>query len=605
MTTDNNTSETTPAEVKVVTVRERLRKPEMEELNDFRVVLYIIWQTLGFKKPTRVQLEIADFLQNGDSSLPLSAKDYQIIMAFRGVGKTWVTAAFVCWCLLMDPTLRILVVSKSGDKAKEILAFSRRLIREIPIFQHLDPSNTDLDTTEAFNVVGCGADVQPSFKSLGIKGQLPGNRADILIPDDVETIDNSLTQTQRADLDKRVAEFVNIRKPGGLINMLGTPQSQDSMYERQSVESGGVYNIRIWPARYPTPKMRANPRYFNRVAPRIRDDWDTNKVGKITDPERWTEEILLNNEIANGSAGWALQFMLDASLADAEKYKLKLRDLMILDWDGTKVPVDVVHGTSKEINDLENPGFPGDKFYAPIYTSEYFDELTKVHMAIDPSGNGADQTAYAVGGVLNGKAFLLEWSGTRAEFTKRFELLASVAKRWGVHKVLVEKNHGGGLFTSNVKGALEKAGVGCEVEEFNSVGNKEARIINTLEPITAGHKLVVRKAIVQQDMEGTDEEKQDEWASQRRGLYQFTRITPEKRSLKFDDKVDVLAMLVNSLQDELGMEIDGSEEEHKQRVRQQLLNEFLANMKQSSTESGGGLFDLLAMGNGQDEYVEF
>ncbi len=66
----------------------------LEELDhkirsDFRVFLTLVWKELDLPKPTRAQLSIADYLQNGPKRLQISA--------FRGVGKSWITAAFVLW----------------------------------------------------------------------------------------------------------------------------------------------------------------------------------------------------------------------------------------------------------------------------------------------------------------------------------------------------------------------------------------------------------------------------------------------------------------------------------------------------------------------------
>ena len=69
---------------------------------DFRKFMYLVWKTLNLPDPTPVQYDIAKYLQNS----PKRA----VIEAFRGVGKSWITSAFVCWILLNDPQKKILVV---------------------------------------------------------------------------------------------------------------------------------------------------------------------------------------------------------------------------------------------------------------------------------------------------------------------------------------------------------------------------------------------------------------------------------------------------------------------------------------------------------------
>jgi hypothetical protein len=71
---------------------------------DFRNFLWAVWRHLGLPEPTPVQYDIAHFLQHGPRRL--------VIEAFRGVGKSWITVAFVCWLLYCDPQLKIVVVCR-------------------------------------------------------------------------------------------------------------------------------------------------------------------------------------------------------------------------------------------------------------------------------------------------------------------------------------------------------------------------------------------------------------------------------------------------------------------------------------------------------------
>jgi len=62
-----------------------------------------------------------------------------IIEAFRGVGKSWITSAYVVWLLYMNPQLNISVVSASKTRADVFTPFTLRLINEMPILAHLKP----------------------------------------------------------------------------------------------------------------------------------------------------------------------------------------------------------------------------------------------------------------------------------------------------------------------------------------------------------------------------------------------------------------------------------------------------------------------------------
>ena len=59
--------------------------------DDFKLFLQALWDQLDLPHPTRAQYAIADYLQSGPKRLQ--------IQAFRGVGKSWITGAYVLWTL--------------------------------------------------------------------------------------------------------------------------------------------------------------------------------------------------------------------------------------------------------------------------------------------------------------------------------------------------------------------------------------------------------------------------------------------------------------------------------------------------------------------------
>ena len=68
--------------------------------------------------------------------------------------------------------------------------------------------------------------------------------------------------------------------------------------------------------------------YQGRLAPFIELNRATQET-LPTEPDRFTKIDLMEREASYGKAGFALQFMLDTTLSDADKYPLKLvRPLM-------------------------------------------------------------------------------------------------------------------------------------------------------------------------------------------------------------------------------------------------------------------------------------
>ena len=190
----------------------------MDELKDFRNFLYLCWKQLNLPDPTPIQYDIADYVQNGPKR--------RVIQAFRGVGKSWITSAYVCHQLLMDPTKNILVVSASKQRSDDFSTFTLRLIHEMSILEHLKPREDQRNSKVAFDVGPAPASHAPSVVSKGITSQITGSRADLIIADDVESLNNSATQMMRDKLLETIKEFDAVLKPEGEILYLGTPQTE-------------------------------------------------------------------------------------------------------------------------------------------------------------------------------------------------------------------------------------------------------------------------------------------------------------------------------------------------------------------------------------------
>ena len=250
----------------------------VDELKDFRNFLFVVWTHLNLPEPTPVQYDMAEYLQSGEKRI--------VIEAFRGAGKSYITSAFACHQLYLNPEVKILVVSASKIRADDFSTFTMRLIQEMPILQHLIPKEGQRQSKISFDVGPAKASHSPSVKSAGITGQLAGSRADIIIADDIEIPNNSLTQTMRDKISEAVKEFDAVLKPDGRVVYLGTPQTEMSLYE---VLPERGYKVRIWPSRYPKGTIK----YGGKLAPFIYDKLtdDPELIGAPTDPKRFGTEL--------------------------------------------------------------------------------------------------------------------------------------------------------------------------------------------------------------------------------------------------------------------------------------------------------------------------
>ena len=519
---------------------------DQDPLSDFRKFLFVCWQHLNLPDPTPVQYDIAKHIQNGEKRI--------IVEAFRGVGKSWITSAYVVWLLYMNPQLNILVVSASKTRADDFTTFTLRLINEMPILQHLIPHSDQRQSKISFDVGPANASHAPSVKSVGVTGQLAGSRADVLIADDIEVPNNSATQGMRDKLSEAVKEFDAILKPNGRIIYLGTPQNQESLYNKLPDRG---YKVRIWPARYPNEDQLVS--LGDKLAPRVRRELDDDPelVGKSTDPDRFNDYDLAEREASYGRSGFALQFMLDTRLSDAERYPLKVSDLVIMDIPTQEAPEKVSWASGEQyvVQELPNVAFNGDHYHRPMYISDQFVEYSGSVMSIDPSGRGKDETGYAVVKMLNGYLYVRRCGGVAGGYSEEaLQKLSLIAKEEQVNEIIVESNFGDGMFNQLITPVLSKIHP-VTLSEVRHNTQKEKRIIDVLEPVMNQHKLVIDKKVIKQDYEST-QHLPPEQSLRYQLMYQLTRVTAERGALSNDDRLDSLAMAVQYWVDAMAQDAD-------------------------------------------------
>lgn len=502
---------------------------------DFVFFLFVLWKALSLPVPTRCQIDMAKKLSAGDNRR-------FILQAFRGIGKSFITCAFVVWKLWNNPDLKFMIVSASKERADANSIFIKRIIDLMPQLQELKPKQGQRDAVISFDVGPAKPDHSPSVKSVGITGQLTGSRADILIADDVEVPGNSATQAARDRLSELVKEFDAILKPGGTVIYLGTPQTEMTLYRQLE---GRGYSTTIWPARYPRDEKDWKS-YGDRLAPMLQAELESDPERYYwlpTDEVRFDDEDLKERELSYGKAGFALQFMLNPNLGDAEKYPLKLRDLIVADLDPESSPMvyQWLPNLQNKREDVPNVGLMGDSYHTYQTVGSAFSSYTQKILVIDPSGRGKDETGYAVLYQLNGYIFVMEAGGMRGGYEdSTLEALAKIGRKWKINEYVIEGNFGDGMYLELFKPVAARIHMAA-VTEVKSKGQKELRICDVLEPIMGSHRLIVNSSTIVSDYQ-TAADKDGVRNPIYSLFYQMTRISRERGALAHDDRLDALAI---------------------------------------------------------------
>ena len=547
------------------------------QLKDFKNFLYLAWKQLNLPDPTPLQYDIADYMQHGDKRA--------IVQAFRGCGKSWICSAYVVHQLLMDQSLNILVVSASKTRSDDFSVFCMRLINEMPILQHLRPKDSQRQSKISFDVGGAPASHAPSVKSLGITSQLTGSRADIIIADDIEVPNNAATMVMREKLSEQVKEFDSILKPDDTskVIFLGTPQTFDSIYTKLQ-ERG--YNSRIWPATHITQSH--NEKIYDGNVANI--CVDPEMEGRSTEPLRFSDVDLAERKISYGSAGFTMQFLLDSKLSDVEKFPLKISDLIVTSIDNEVAPERYVWARDPDRewdSSVPNVAFAGERYYRPFKTLGDMVPYTGSVLAIDPAGRGRDETGYAVCKILNGTLYVPAAGGLSGGYSEdALVQLAELAKEHKVNYIVTETNFGDGMFNELIKPVLTRI-YPVSIEEVRHSTQKEKRIIDTLEPVMAGHRLVVDPDVIKDDFQ-TIQKYPHESQLKYSLFYQMSRLTRDRGAITHDDRLDALSIAVAYWTEQLAQDAEVKMAERKV----EMLDAELQKFQDSYFKNKGGAASL-------------
>lgn len=539
-----------------------------EHYKDFGDFLHDVQLEVYGWETTDVQFDIGEFLQYGGQ--------YIMIQAQRGQAKTTITAIFAVWTLIHNPAARILIISAGSKKANEISKGVILLLNAMPILNCMKPDRNagDRTSTEAFDVHYTlrGDGMNPSVACLGITSNLQGYRADLLIPDDIESSKNALTQVQRENLMHLTKDFTSICSEGRII-YLGTPQSIDSVYNSLP---GRGYKVRVWTGRYPT--FEEEKEYGDTLAPfitsRMKDEPELRTGGGILGDlgrpidSRLNEELLQFKALDQGLAYFKLQHMLCTKLSDLERFPLKMRDLVFMHLNEEQAPGKIVW---QPRNDLLIPNPPGstlqEEMYRPGHISDDMYNYASKMMYVDPAGGGknGDETAVVVIGFLHGYIFLIDCVGFPGGLREDvYNGLSALAWRYKVNLIQVEQNFGHGALAAAWRVPLDEYYTlasqneelrGPVIEDVWESGQKETRIASILEPVISRHHLIINEKLIKQDIENTQK-----YPLERRSTYQLfhqiSRLTLDRDSLLHDDRVDALAGGVAHFVDRIAQDAD-------------------------------------------------
>lgn len=527
--------------------------------DEFPFFLAETWVTVGLPHPSRIQMDMAEWMQSGPKN--------RGILGFRGLSKTWITLAYIAWRLFRNPNERILLCSATMGHSRNSLRLIRRWLEKVVYLNHLLPNHEKghRDSAEQFDVGPSKDDRIASVTAIGITGQLPGLRASIILADDVETPENTITHDTRARNLTRCEEFENIALPGADILYLGTPHHEESLY-KELIERG--YSFRTYPVEYPSADTPVPC-----LAPLLADDLakGTAKPGQPVWPERFGREFILGKKI-RGKSSFAMQFQIRWDLSDSEKYPLRLSDMIVMPVHRDKAPISIAWGQRTNAGstavDIPSVGLGSDRFYAPVMTDDTWREFFSTKAALDPAGAGSDEMAWAIAAQLHGYIFVKHSAAVTGGATQQnLEQIVLSLRDHNAKELYVETNFGGDMLIRLLEPVMLRfslkpeehpafpLGWSCAIFGVHSTGQKEVRIIDALEPVLNQHRLIVDPSV----------------ANDSTLMRQLTRITRDRGCLEHDDRIEALSAVVFQHRDALNQDASKMAKSYSERLQAERL----------------------------------
>ena len=480
---------------------------------DFTLFADVIFRsTLELGPLTKVQRNICGVLQeNKDPRLFLSC--------FRNLGKSYILALFSIWKLYNDPNEKILVISATYPRAKDFVRFCKDVMTKTPILSNMAEvrGSKNRSSINEFDIVGAKTSQFASLKAVGITGQLTGSRATTVIFDDVEIVSNSQTEASRAKLTDAVREANALLLPKGFIYIIGTPQSRFSIYN----DLDGFKTIK-YPIYYPHWGYQNLAPYLDK----LRQE-NPELIGEITDPERFTKEDIEARKVSYGASLFQLQYQLDTTLTDADRFPLKTTDCRVTPVDDDRYYI--------EYQDVGKNDYKQVEYTDLRPTSTYLVKYENKILAVDPCSRGLDEFVAVCMFVGGGRIFIKDAYYRKDGLSNEtMRGLIDFANHHGVKNVIAEQNYGGGLWSKLLtKHIMEsEKDLGITVEDTFSRGKKADRIIASCEPFLNSGKLVFDTDYFQKELSNP----------QYNLFQQMQTVEPAHIWSKYDDRVDALSI---------------------------------------------------------------
>ena len=219
-------------------------------------------------------------------------------------------------------------------------------------------------------------------------------------------------------------------------------------------------------------------------------------------------------------------------------------------------------------------GMHGDLVYEPMWISNEYVEYQQTAMFIDPAGRGSDETAICVASICNGFIWIHLLEGLEGGYDDFvLKKISNFVNEFNLKLIMVESNYGDGMFNKLLHPVIAERCGQVAIEEYKVSGQKEKRMLESIEPVMAQHRLVIDKKAIKQE------------ETQR----QITRLHGARGALRHDDRIDVLSAAVSFWKENLSVDVDNQVAKNKERLRLEEVDDWAKNFRAANAIGHGAV----------------
>ncbi|KXJ63003.1 transcriptional regulator [Achromobacter xylosoxidans] len=428
----------------------------------------------------------------------------RVLQVFRGAAKSTIYAVYKAWQLYCDGTWVSLIWAADGQLAKKLTRDSINVLRRHPLCGGMLPTKPG---SQMFWVSGSNDPRNASMTAVGVNQNVVSARARDIDYDDVEVPKNIKTADARENLRAKIQEATFILVPGGQETYIGTPHTHDSIYP-EMIASGAAsltiplledqirYEDTTKRTRYPVPfKPAADGLYVMlgiykhaRLLVEGRDyRYERGEVvfakppgGAVLDiyarcawPERFTRaEIEIRRKKTRTLNYWDSQYQLQAKPIKESRL------------DPEKIKPYAVHPRVERANRgvrmmLGNVQIVSARAYWDCALGKIRGDVSAFSLVLD---DAAGNIYWHVAEAMMGE--FAEFSDARNAKIVGGQVMQACAliERFNIPNVYVETNGNGAFVPQLLRQALKQQGLRCGVTDIQVGQNKNARILDGLEP---------------------------------------------------------------------------------------------------------------------------